>query len=107
MAISDVLGVNIQDIPQPQRSTIVAALTEIVMGRLTEELYMKLSPEDKTELERIAEDPDPRDKIYTFLKSRFPEFEERARQIAVDEKQELEEKVRNMVQVIQKKTSHE
>ena len=106
MAISDILGVKLNDIPQPQQSTIVAAITEIVLSRLTEELYLELNSEDQQTLEKIAEEKDSQNKIFKFLKDRFPDFDERAKKIAVEEKQQLEKKTKTMVEIIKNK-NHE
>ncbi len=101
-AISDLLGVKLSDIPQPQQSTIVAALTEIVLSRLTEELYGQLNEQDKKALEDLTDSEGSQEKVLEFLKSRFPDFEDRARRIAAEEQRDLESKVKTMVDVINK-----
>jgi hypothetical protein len=66
MAIADILGVKLDDIPKPQQANIVAALTEIVLSRLTEELYLKLSSKDQETLENLSGKEDSQDQILIF-----------------------------------------
>ncbi len=100
--VEDILGTRIQDVPEPQRSTLIAGMTQLVLLKLVEELTAKLAPDQQQELEALIDRKASEQEIFDFLKQKFPDLEARAEQIAVRERVELDEKLKQLLELIDK-----
>jgi hypothetical protein len=94
---------NLQEFPEPARSTILAALTEIVLAKLAEAAYERLSESDRAELEKLPESTDPQT-LLNFLHDKVPGLDGLADTIIAEEKAELSEKIRQMVALIRQES---
>lgn len=89
----------LDEIPEPQRSTILAALTEIVLSKLALEAYDKLSAEDQAYLDGLDEGTSP-DDILAFLQTRIPDLDAMTNRIIDEEKAELAQKTEQLMQTM-------
>ncbi len=102
MDLSNQLQLN--EIPEPQRSTILAALTEIVLSKLALSVFDKLSNEDQAYLQNLDEGKATPDDVLAFLQSRLPGLDSMINQIIEQEKVELSDKTNQLLQVMQTRT---
>jgi len=101
-SVQDMLNTKVQDLPEPQRSTIIAGMTQLVLLKLVEQLTEKLSSTDQLELEGMIDRQASEKEIFDFLKTKFPDLEARAEQIAAKERIQLDEKLKQLLELIHK-----
>jgi len=101
-SVQDMLNTKVQDLPEPQRSTIIAGMTQLVLLKLVEQLTEKLSSTDQLELEGMIDRAASEKEIFDFLKKKFPDLEARAEQIAAKERIQLDEKMKALLELIEK-----
>ncbi len=91
---------DLEQVPEPQRSSILTTLTEIVLSKLTLAAYDKLSPEDQAAIENMDEDSTTPEQIIAFLEARVPDLEQITDTIISDEKAELAAKTQQLATLI-------
>ncbi len=101
--ITSLAGLTPASLPEPQRKTIVAGLTQVVLLRLVDELSRDLNDEDRKKVEGIVDSNSSEDVLFDFLKTRFPDFDQRVNKIVEEEKVELEQKLQQLLTLINAK----
>lgn len=101
--ITSLAGLTPATLPEPQRKTIVAGLTQVVLLRLVDELSKALIDEDRKKVEEMVENNSSEVVLFDFLKSRFPNFDQRVTKIVEEEKIELDQKLQQLLKLINSK----
>lgn len=101
--ITSLAGLTPASLPEPQRKTIIAGLTQVVLLRLVDDLSQELSVEDRKKVEMLVDENSSENVLFDFLKTRFPDFDQRVSKIVEEEKIELEKKLQQLLKLINDK----
>lgn len=62
-------------LPEEKKISLLSAMTESVLKRITVEVLSRLSDEDQAQLLAFQQNPPTPDVIETFLKTKIPDYE--------------------------------
>lgn len=62
-------------LPEEKKISLLSAMTESVLKRITVEVLSRLSDEDQTQILAFQQNPPAPDVIETFLKTKIPDYD--------------------------------
>jgi hypothetical protein len=88
--------------PEPQRATVMAALSEIVLMKLARQLYEELSATDQAILDKLDDEPTPEQsqRLWDFFRGHFPDLDARIQKLVEQEQIELKTRLDDMIELI-------